>query len=317
MTTGPGRDEAGSADPGSAVPVSAVPVSAVPVSAVQAEPVDLRSGEWLDANRAQWDERVPLHLASEFYDQSNLRAGAGELYPIEEAELAEVFPDGLEGLRVLHLQCHFGADSLVLAQRGATVVGIDFSRPAVMAARALAAEVDLADRSRFIIANLYDARHSLPEPESFDVVYTTWGTIGWLPDVAEWARIIAWFLKPGGRLYFADGHPLAFVFESDESGAPVMTYPYDTDGVVDIVDDDGDYATDAVLENTRSFEWMHPLGQTLTALIDAGLRLDFVHEHYELPWKMFDTLTPASPGMFGWPDKKWLPLAVSLAATRL
>jgi len=279
--------------------------------------VDLRSGDWLDANRAQWDERVPLHVASEFYDQSKLRAGAGELYPIEEGELAALFPDGLEGKRILHLQCHFGADSLVLAQRGATVIGLDFSMPAIRAARALATEVGLADRTRFINANIYDARHMLPEPESFDLVYTTWGTIGWLPDVAEWAKIIEWFLKPGGQLYFADGHPSALVFESDADGKPVMAYPYDTEGVVDEIDDTTDYAVEgAVLENTKTFEWMHPLGDTVSALIAAGLTIDFLHEHYELPWKMFGTLEPTGTGLFRWPDKRWLPLGMSLSATR-
>jgi len=279
--------------------------------------VDLTSGDWLDANRAQWDERVPLHVASDFYDQSKLRAGHGELYPIEEAELASQFPDGIEGKRILHLQCHFGADSLVLAQRGATVVGLDFSKPAIMAARELAAEVDLADRARFIVANVYDARHRLPEPESFDLVYTTWGTIGWLPDVAEWAKIIAWFLKPGGQLYFADGHPSAFVFDNGPDGAPVMAFPYDTEGVADVLDDGSDYAvTGAALEHKRTFEWMHPLSETIGALLDAGLRLDFFHEHYEVPWRMLDALEPDGP-MFRWPDRRWLPLAMSLSATRL
>ena len=277
---------------------------------------DLTGGEWLEANRAQWDERVPVHLASSFYDQSKLRAGAGRLYPIEEAELAELYPDGLEGLRVLHLQCHFGADTLVLAQRGASVVGIDFSKPAVLAARELAKEVGLDDRSRFIHANVYDARHMLPEPESFDLVYATWGTIGWLPDVAEWARIVAWYLKPGGRLYFADGHPTAFVFDgTDDAGLPAFVYPYNTDGAVDVVEDVGDYAdTDAVLTHTTSFEWMHPLGETLTALRDAGLAIDRFHEHYEVPWKIFPSVVSTSDGMFGWPDKKWLPLSYSVVA---
>ena len=278
--------------------------------------VDLTSGDWIDANRAQWDERVPLHVASEFYDQSKLRAGRGELYPIEEAELAALFPDGIEGKRILHLQCHFGADSLVLAQRGATVVGLDFSKPAIRAARELASEVGLADRARFIVANVYDARHTLPEPESFDLVYTTWGTIGWLPDVVEWAEIIEWYLKPGGQLYFADGHPSAFVFDNGPDGAPVMAFPYDTEGVADVLDDGSDYAVaDATLENTRTFEWMHPLSETVGALLDAGLRLDFLHEHYEVPWKMLDALVPAGP-MFRWPDRRWLPLAMSLSATR-
>ena len=278
--------------------------------------VDLRDGEWLEANRAQWDERVPLHLASEFYDQSALHAGAGVLYPIEERELASLYPEGFAGLRVLHLQCHFGADTLVLAQRGATVVGLDFSKPAVLAARELAAATGLADRARFIHANVYDARHILPEPESFDVVYTTWGTIGWLPDVAEWARIIAWYLKPGGKLYFADGHPTAFVFDgTDDAGLPAFVYPYNTDGAVDVVEDVGDYAdTDAVLTHTTSFEWMHPLSETVTALIDAGLTIEFLHEHYEVPWRMFAALEHTPERMFRWPDKKWLPLAVSIAA---
>ena len=276
---------------------------------------DLTSGEWLESNRAQWDERVPLHVASEFYEQLALRAGVGILYPVEEAELASVFPEGLEGKRILHLQCHFGADSLVLAQRGATVVGVDFSKPAVQQARALAAEVGLADRSRFIEANVYDLRHMLPEPESFDVVYTTWGTIGWLPDVGEWAKLIAWYLKPGGQLYFADGHPTAWVFDDGDGALPEFAVPYGAEGVIE--SDDGlDYADEtATTEHTRSFEWMHPLSSIVSALLDAGLRLDFLHEHYEVPYRMFAGLELGTDRMYRWPDKKWLPLAVSLSAT--
>lgn len=276
---------------------------------------DLVSGEWLDNNRAQWDERVPLHVASEFYDQSALRAGAGILYPVEEAELAELFPDGLEGKRVLHLQCHFGADTLVLAQRGATVVGVDFSKPAIQQARALAAEVGLAARSRFIEANVYELRHILPEPESFDVVFTTWGTIGWLPDVKEWAKLVAWYLKPGGQLYYADGHPTAWIFDDGEGELPRFDVPYGTEGVLEF-DDGLTYADDSVsTEHTKSFEWMHPLSSTVTALLDAGLRLDFLHEHYAVPYRMFAGLELGDDRMYRWPDKKWLPLAVSLAAS--
>ena len=276
---------------------------------------DLTSGEWLDANRAHWDERVPLHVASEFYDQSALRAGSGVLYPVEEAELAELFPDGIEGKRILHLQCHFGADTLVLAQRGATVVGVDFSKPAVQRARALAVEVELADRARFIEANVYELRHLLPEPESFDVVYTTWGTIGWLPDVKEWAKLIAWYLKPGGQLYFADGHPTAWIFDDGAGELPEYTTPYGTEDVL-VTDDGLTYADgDASTENTRSFEWMHPLSSIVTALLDAGLRLDFLHEHFEVPYRMFAGLELGADRMYRWPDQKWLPLAVSLSAT--
>lgn len=313
--------------------------------------IDRHEGEWLDRNRANWDERVSVHLGSDTYDLTALRAGRGRLNRIEEAELAELFPMGgaggtdrdddgdgdgaglagqLDGVRILHLQCHFGADTLVLAQRGATVVGIDFSHEAVVQARVLAKELDLSHRARFIEANVYDARHILPEPESFDLVYVTWGTIGWLPDVAEWARIIEWYLKPGGRLYFADGHPSAYVFEGGSveraetaTGVetsvelPEFAYPYGNQAP-DVITDPSDYADpDAALENATTWEWMHPVSETFGALRDAGLAVDALREHYEVPWKMFGSLVPVGEGMWGWADDaRWLPLALSIVAVK-
>jgi SAM-dependent methyltransferase len=284
--------------------------------------VSRTEGEWIDRNRAHWDEVTPIHVDSPLYapGRAALRAGRGRLTPLEERELAGLFPDGWDGLRVLHLQCHIGDDTLALAQRGATVVGLDFSMPAVLEARRLAEELGVAERARFLQANLYDARHALPEPESFDVVYTTWGTIGWLPDIPEWARIIAWFLKPGGRLYFADGHPTAFVFETDDERPdelPAFRYPYESDGQVDIVDEPGDYADgDAVLSNTVTWEWSHPISTVLGAVGDAGLQLEFFHEHYEIPWQMYRMLVHTPDNQYTWPDKKWLPLGYSLTATK-
>ncbi|MGR2751347.1 class I SAM-dependent methyltransferase [Agromyces arachidis] len=280
-------------------------------------PVDLRSGDWLDANRANWDERVPLHVASPFYDRARLRAGGSVLDPIARAGIERMFPDGLEGVRILHLQCHFGSDTLSLVNGGATAVGLDFSEPAVEEARRMADELGVADRARFVQANVYDARHALPEPESFDLVFTTWGTIGWLPDVAEWARIIEWFLAPGGRLFFADGHPAAFVFDGDggRDGMPDFAYPYRPDGP-DIIDEPGDYADpEAQLQHARTWEWMHPLDEVLGALRDAGLRLEHFAEHGEVPWQIFPIAEPKGEGMFGWPDRQWLPLSYELVAS--
>lgn len=284
--------------------------------------------EWARVNRAHGDSTVAVHVASEFCDLAPLRAGQGRLYPVDEAELPRIAPEGWQGLRVLHLQCHFGADTLVLAQRGATVVGLDFSMPAVRQARQLAIELGLESRSRFVCADLYDARHALPEPEGFDIVYTTWGTIGWLPDVAEWARIIAWFLKPGGRLYFADGHPSAFVFDDPDPQAPAArldggpaAFPTAQCGYFDEspleLDDASDYADqDARIASIRTVEFMHPLGATLTALVEAGLTLDAVHEHDAVPWRMFSVLEQRADGMWAWPGTAWLPLGVSVTATR-
>jgi SAM-dependent methyltransferase len=168
--------------------------------------------DWRSINRAHWDEKVPLHIGPRGYDLEDLRAGHGGLNEIEEAELGSV-----DGQRVLHLQCHFGRDTLILAQRSATVVGLDFSVPAIDVACALAAELGLTDRARFVCADLYDACEAIPEPASFDRVFVTWGAITWLPDIVRWAEIVAFFLKPGGTLYLAEVHPAALVF--DDSAA--------------------------------------------------------------------------------------------------
>ena len=277
---------------------------------------DLTGGAWLDLNRANWDERVPVHVASEFYDQDTVRAGGNVLDPIAAAGVARLFPDGLDGVRVLHLQCHFGSDTLSLVNSGATAVGLDFSRPAIEEARRMAGELGVSDRARFVEANVYDARHRLPEPESFDLVFTTWGTIGWLPDVAEWARIVAWFLKPGGRLYFADGHPAAFVFDGDggPGGLPEFTFPYTSADVIEF-DDPSDYADpEARLENARTREWMHPLSEVFGALREAGLVVEEFAEHFELPWQVFPATVPKGQGMYGWPAEPWLPLSYELVA---
>ncbi|KRC58589.1 hypothetical protein ASE14_18700 [Agromyces sp. Root81] len=278
--------------------------------------VDLRGGEWLDDNLANWDERVAVHVASEMYDRTVLRDGGVGLDPIVLEAIRRLYPDGLEGVRVLHLQCHFGSDTLSLANLGATVIGIDFSSQAVAEARRMAEELGVSNRARFIEANVYDARHILPEPESFDLVFTTWGTIGWLPDVAEWARIVSWFVKPGGRFYFADGHPAAMVFDGDSGpgGLPAFAYPYSNDEP-DIIDDPSDYADpEAALANARTWEWMHPLGEVFAALRTAGLDIETFAEHYRAPWRIFPATVDLGDGMYGWPAEQWLPLSYELVA---
>jgi SAM-dependent methyltransferase len=166
------------------------------------------------ANSAHWDEKVAVHLGPRGYDLTSLRAGRGRFNAIEEAELWPV-----DGRRVLHLQCHFGADSLKLAQRGATVVGVDFSAPAIDAACNLANELGLTDRATFVEADFYDAPVAIPKAAAFDMVYVTWGAIIWLPDIYRWAEIVCHVLKPGGSLYLAEAHPVAMVFD-DEARLP-------------------------------------------------------------------------------------------------
>jgi SAM-dependent methyltransferase len=170
--------------------------------------------EWYRANRASWDQLVDIHMGPRGYDLTDLRAGNARFEPIEEAGLPPV-----DGKRIVHLQCHFGADSLRLAQRGAEVVGLDFSARAIEVARGLASELGLADRARFVHADLYDALEAIPTPHGFDIAFVTWGAICWLPDISRWAQIVARLLRPGGSLYLAEGHPTAYVFD-DANGSP-------------------------------------------------------------------------------------------------
>ena len=268
---------------------------------------------WRDLNRANWDERAHVHVGpGSDYDLTALCAGRGKLNAIEEAELGDV-----RGLRVLHLQCHFGADTLVLAQRGASVVGLDFSPVAIDAARKLGAELGLG--ARFVLADIYDAATAIPEPASFDLVYVTWGATCWLPDIRRWAAIVALFLKPGGRLYYADAHPAAYVFDDEArlpDGKPGYFAPYLGRQPLVLVEHK-DYADPtAHLANATSVQWLHPLSDTLGGLIEAGLRLDWLHEHAQVPWRMFQMLVQKDDGDWHWPDKPWLPLGISLQATR-
>ena len=215
--------------------------------------------EWRRVNRANWDERVSLHLTSKLhYDRTALHAGTATLHRITDDVLGPV-----AGTRILHLQCHFGMDSVTLAQQGADVTGIDFSAPAIAAARALAHDLGLAERTRFIVSDVYESMAALAEPAAFDRVFVSWGALCWLPDMTAWARVVAHFLKPGGWLALAEAHPAAWVFDSrtaSPDGLPGYYAPYfDADPLIE--DRTDDYADPgAVLRNPRTHEWRHPLG---------------------------------------------------------
>ncbi len=269
---------------------------------------------WKTTNRAHWDEKVALHLGPRGYDLTSLRAGRGRFNAIEEAELWPV-----DGKRVLHLQCHFGADTLKLAQRGATVVGLDFSPPAIAAAGRLASEVGLADRARFVQADLYDAPAAIPEPAAFDIVFVTWGAISWLPELRRWAEIVAHFLKPGGSLYLAEAHPAAMVFDDAallSDGRPGFFAPYFSREPV-VMDEAHDYVDETTTaHNATTYTWIHPLSDIISNLMTAGLVLDWFHEHDAVTWRMFKMLVQDADLLWRWPDRPWLPLAFSLRATR-
>ncbi len=268
--------------------------------------------EYFEANRRRWDESVAIHMkaANGFYSIKEFRAGADVLAPIESAEVGDV-----AGKRLVHLQCHFGLDTLSLARRGAVVTGLDFSSEAIAGARSLSAETGVP--GTFVEGNLYDAP-TLIEGR-FDRVYVTWGALPWLPDVRRWAEIVAGFLDPGGYLYLLEGHPAAAALDQAEDGRLVPTYPYFQGPEPLSFDEQTTYTgDDQTLTNTRNYEWMHPVSEVVTALIDAGLAIDFLHEHDRVPWRMFPCMeNPDDGGMFRLPpDIPALPLAYSLKASK-
>lgn len=186
-------------------------------------------------------------------------------------------------------------------------------------ARKLAGELGLANRARFVRADLYDALAAIPPPHGFDIVFVTWGAICWLPDISRWAQIVAALLRPGGSLYLAEGHPIAYVFDDGRrapDGTPGLFAPYFShEPVVDT--DGGDYVDfNAQLANAAIYNWIHPVGDVVTSLIASGMTLEWLHEHDAVPWRMFRILMKDASGLYRWPDTRWLPLAFSLLATR-
>src|SRR3954447_21667973 len=271
--------------------------------------------EWRRLNRLHWEDRVAIHLGPRGYDLDRLRAGRTRLNIIEERALPP-----LAGKRVLHLQCHFGADTLMLLQGGAAeLVGVDFSASAIAAARDLAQEIGVADRARFVEADIYDAPDAVPEPHGFDLVFVTWGAICWLPDIRQWGKVVAAMLRPGGALYLAEAHPAAYVLDDAKRTADGMLgffAPYFSDDPVMLTEERDYIDPEAVYKHPTSHTWIHPLGDIVTGLIEAGMRLDWLHEHDAMPWRMFEILVKDADGLYRWPDKSWLPLAFSLTATR-
>jgi len=272
--------------------------------------------DWLALNLANWNERVAIHLDAPImhYKLDGLKAGTQQLDRIADETLGPV-----DGLRVLHLQCHFGADTLTIAQQGATVTGLDFSPPAVAAARSLAVELGLADRVRFVEANVYDADAAINEPASFDRVFVSWGALCWIPDIAAWARVVASFLKPGGFLALAEAHPVAYVFDdmnATPDGRPGYYMPYL--GREPMLEDrPEDYADpSARLKNSRTVEFLHPISDVIMSLVNAGLRIDRFNEHDSIVWQLYAHLVKRGPGEHVWPDRPWLPLSYSLQAAK-
>jgi SAM-dependent methyltransferase len=246
-------------------------------------------GGYLQANRALWDAWTAHDLTSDHHHAVEVvRAGGSTLRSIERDELGEV-----RGKTLLHLQCNMGADTLSWARLGATVTGVDFSHEAITVARQLAVEVGLP--ARFIAADIYHLPDALDE--RFDLVVSTYGTIGFLPDLARWAEVVARYVAAGGRFLLVDIHSLSLILQqADSDGNPVVVRSYITG---DAPDEDSVNAGGA---RAPLYTWRHSLGDVMTMLAQAGLRIAALREYPYTFWRQFPALRQDSDGWWRWPD---------------
>jgi SAM-dependent methyltransferase len=238
--------------------------------------------DYRDLNRANWDDRVPVHLASPDYHVQRFIDDPEYLSDVVKFDLPLL--GDVAGLRGVHLQCHIGTDTVSLARLGASMTGLDFSGPAVEAGRefAAAAGADVA----FVQSDVYAAAEVLGSG-GFDLVYTGIGALTWLPDIRRWAQVVAALLRPGGRLFIRDGHPMLWSLEDGrDDGLLVVRYQYFETAEPLVIDEPGTYvATDAVIEHGLTHEWNHGIGEIVTALLDAGLTVTGLVEHDSVPWE--------------------------------
>jgi SAM-dependent methyltransferase len=267
-------------------------------------------------NKTNWDERVPAHAASPDYNVQRFLDDPAYLSRVVTFDLPRL--GDVSGLRGVHLQCHIGTDTISLARLGASMTGLDFSAPAVEQATSLAKRTG-AD-AVFVESDVYEAAEVLGRG-GFDFVFTGIGALCWLPSVSRWARVVADLLKPGGRLFIREGHPMLWALEDGrEDDLLVVKYPYFERAEPMIFDEGGTYvATDVEFASTVTHEWNHGLGEIVTAVLDAGLQLTELTEHDSAPWDAQPGVMEHDEAQDEWrlADQPWrLPQTYTLQAVK-
>lgn len=267
--------------------------------------------KYVQANRDYWNHLVDIHAASEFYGLEEFKKGRCSLDPEEVREVGNV-----SGQSLLHLQCHFGQDTLSWARRGARATGVDFSEKAIDYARKLAKETNLP--ADFVCAEFSDLPSKLSG--QFDIVFTSGGVLTWLPDLTIWSRAIGQFVRPGGFFYIREFHPFAYVFLDEEKGGvpPSVYYPYFERQQPLALESNGSYADRNADIRFNTFEWPHPISSIINALIESGLRIDFLHEFPYSSYNSHPFLRQSDDGRWRYPEKPdSIPLMFSLKASRV
>lgn len=240
---------------------------------------------YIEINRQSWNNRIETHLKSDFYDLEGFLKGNSTLNDIE----LKLMPD-LEGKSILHLQCHFGQDSISLSRLGAQVTGVDLSDKAIESAKQIAKELNTD--TRFICCDIYDLPKYLDE--RFDIVFTSYGTIGWLPDLDKWAKIIDIFLKPKGQLVFVEFHPVVWMFDDNFEK---IAYNYFNSGAI-IETENGTYADKNAEINQTVVVWNHGLGEVVNSLINNKLEIISLEEFDYSPYNCFKKMIEFAPKKF-------------------
>ena len=258
--------------------------------------------KYIVVNRKLWNSKTPIHVASEFYDVPAFKAGKSSLNPAELEAIGDV-----NGKSLLHLQCHFGMDSLSWQRLGAKVTGIDLSEKAIEEAVKLNDELGLD--AEFICSNIYDLKNVLDK--KFDIVFTSYGTIGWLPDLDKWADIVAHFLKPGGTFFIAEFHPVIWMF--DDNIAKLQYSYFNIEPIIEEVN--GSYADRDVKLMMESYGWNHPFCEVISSLMKQNMH---IVEFKEYPYSYYNCFQNTVKNSEGYYEIKGLegklPLMYSLKA---
>jgi SAM-dependent methyltransferase len=269
------------------------------------------NADLIRANRDLWDGWAELHVAGKGYDVESFKAGRQTLDAVELEGVGDVRDKSL-----LHLQCHFGMDTLNWARLGARVVGVDFSEKAVGHARRLAHELGIG--ARFILADVTDTATVLSQlGEQFDVVFTSHGTISWLPDLRPWARTVAGALKPGGLFFIADAHPFTWMFD-DERADPALEFRYRYFGREALrFEEKGSYAEPEGDFEGVSYSWQHTFAEIVSSLAEAGLAITSLREYPYLFWRWFPWMVRSDDGTYRMPEGlPEIPIMFSLSAIK-
>jgi SAM-dependent methyltransferase len=266
-------------------------------------------------NRANWDERVPAHVASPDYQVDRFHTDPEFISGVVTFDLPRL--GDISGLRGVHLQCHIGTDTISLARLGASMTGLDFSAPAIAQARSLAEQTG-ADAT-FVESDVYSAPEALGRGE-FDLVFTGIGALGWLPSVRRWAEVVAALLRPGGRLFIREGHPMLWTLDDERTDdLLVVDFTYFEREEPMVWEAGGTYVTtDAVFQHNVTHEWNHGLGEIISSLLDAGMRLTALTEHQSVPWEALPgRMRQIGGGEWQLADRPWrLPHSYTLQAVK-